>query len=231
MNIPLEARVKQDFFPQACSPEAPAEAQRVRQALPTPGHAMETETPINTGEQRFRKHSPGRRVGGPDIWGHRVRAGFQIPNIYTHICFRKENGQSNIYSLAWSSRSSEHHAPQDPLPNSHPDLWMMTGRWRLASWMLRRRRYTSGSMLNFLSPSPASCTWGRQSDWATWSDPTKPHVSLFLELFFSGCEDASEGVNKASLWEAGSTQPFCLTVWPSIRGAEDDCKQAVPSRV
>lgn len=67
MNIPLEARVKQDFSPQACSPEAPAEAQRVRQALPTPGHAMETETPINTGERRFRKHSPGRRVGGPDI--------------------------------------------------------------------------------------------------------------------------------------------------------------------
>ena len=50
-----------------CSPEAPAEVQRVRQALPTPGHAMETETPINTGEQRFRKHSPGQRVGGPDI--------------------------------------------------------------------------------------------------------------------------------------------------------------------
>lgn len=50
MNTPLEARVKQDFSPQACSPEAPADVQRVRQALPSAGHAMETETPISTGE-------------------------------------------------------------------------------------------------------------------------------------------------------------------------------------
>lgn len=50
MNTPLEARVKQDFSPQACSPEALADVQRVRQALPTAGHAMETETPISTGE-------------------------------------------------------------------------------------------------------------------------------------------------------------------------------------
>ena len=121
--------------------------------------------------------------------------------------------------------------PQDLLPSSHPDLWMMTRRWRLVSWMLQRRRYTSRSMMNFLSPSPASYTWGRQSDWATWSDPAKRHISFFLELFCSGCEDANKSVNKASIWEAGSTQPFCLTVWPSIRGAEDDREQAVPSRV
>lgn len=132
MNIPLEARVKQDLSPQDCSPEAPAEVQRVRQALPTPGHAMETETPINTGEQRFRKHSPGQRVGGPDIWGHRVRAGFQIPNIYTHIWFRKENGQSNICSLAWSSRSSEHHAPttRSPVHTQVSEWWPGDGDLR-----------------------------------------------------------------------------------------------------
>ena len=72
--------------------------------------------PLALENQRFRKHSPGWRVGGPDIWGHRVRAGFQIPNIYAHTCFRKESGQSNICSLAWSSRSSEHHAPRTRSP-------------------------------------------------------------------------------------------------------------------
>ena len=51
-NTPVEARVKYDgeFSSQACSPEASAEVQRVRQALPTTGRAMETETPISTGE-------------------------------------------------------------------------------------------------------------------------------------------------------------------------------------
>lgn len=55
MMTPEKARVDRDgeFSSHTCSPEALAEVQRVRQVLPSAGLAMETETPISTGEPRL----------------------------------------------------------------------------------------------------------------------------------------------------------------------------------
>lgn len=156
--------------PHPCSPEAPQEIQRVRRALSVAGYGgshlpWRLKLPFVLESQHFRKHRPGRQLHSSDGWG---------PNISTQIWFKKETKQSNIYSSALFSQSSQQPPPHFPTSLyyslSGPDLWIRTRRTEACEWMLRRRKSIAWSLLNSLSFSPTSCVWDRQSHWTTRID-------------------------------------------------------------
>lgn len=162
-----------------CSLETSAEVQRVRRVLcPLRVYGSSPllqRLNLSRGleSQCFRKRCPGGQVPGPDIWGCRIRADLQRPNIHTQIGLWKQAKKYLLISLAlWKQLT--------PCPHSYPhsnlcsNLWIGTGRTE-ACELNAAKEEIRGSIrptAELPSLSLAFCIWGRHSHWANWSDPT-----------------------------------------------------------